>query len=78
LKIQERRHFFAPVSRQRLRVSKHVNRVERDNAQDSQRRLWRWGKEERQIAKQAGDRHKAGSKWSRATAGVAMFGPGQT
>jgi hypothetical protein len=59
-------------------VSKHVNRVERDNAQDSQRRLWRWGKEERQIAKQAGDRHEAGSKWSRATARVALLGPGQT
>ena len=35
LKIQERCQLLTPSSRQRLRLSKHVNGVERDDAQDS-------------------------------------------
>ena len=60
LKVQERPQVLAALSRQWLRTAKHANGVERENAQDSQRRSRGHGKEERRTAEQACDGHEPG------------------
>ena len=68
LKIQERCQLADSPLRQWPRMTKLMKCVERDNAQDSQRRPGRRAQEERQTAEQAGSRHEAGSHSSGARA----------
>src|SRR6187402_3169504 len=58
--IQELGQLANARTRQQSRIAEHMQRVERDDAEDSQRRSWRRAEEERQAAQQAQERDEGG------------------